>query len=470
MPTRRTMVVSAAALAATPAAAQGTGAAAGSASGAGAGAAGREGARPLGQPTLPDISFAQREPFLNRERAEAMLRAEGFDALVLGGGRNVFYATNFFPLMERMSFTASALAVIPRDARRPVALVIPAFSYYYIQSDDGLVPGVQPFVFTSAAADTARAPGEAAAAALPNLYAAAADGLTPRENRRRAAVAAAAPYAVSFANALGKALQELGAANGRIGYDDLAIPSLLAAAAPRATAVQAEDTLRRIRLVRTAPELRMMRIAAQNNVDAALATVREMRSLGTLRAVRQRFHAEAALRGNTGVFMVVGGVSSDAYDEPLRDGTSVMIDCVSHCRNFHGDFGRTVFLGEPTRRAQQYADTLREVWFDLRTAIRPGLRFSEIRDRGAKTLARLGGDVPMFLNPHSVGLAHNDQPRLDPSGKPADHRVEPGMVLSIDCVLAEAGASGTAHLEDLVHVTATGVEAIHETGSTTYTV
>jgi Xaa-Pro aminopeptidase len=361
---------------------------------------------------------------------------------------------------------------VPRDARRPVALVIPDFSYYYIQSDDGLVPGVQPFVFTHpAGAPGADAPGAEPAAGEPRIYRLdAPGGASARERRRRAAIESAAPYSASMERALARALRELGVRAGRVGYDDPAIPPLLARALPGATPVAAEDTLRRVRLVRTPAEVKMMRIAAQNNVDAALATVAATRSLGSLRAVRQRFYAEAALRGNLGVFMIVDGVSSDAYDEPLRDGQSFLIDCVSHCRNFHGDFGRTVFVGEPTPRMKTCTDAMGQAWAELQPRIRPGMRFSEVRALGAATLAKLGHDVPVAFGPHSVGLAHNDQPRAAPDGGPQDLVVEENMILSIDCPLSETGSGGTAHLEDLVLITPRGAEPIHTTGSNTYLV
>lgn len=419
------------------------------------------GGRAAAPPPLPDIGFATREAFLHRERATATLAAEGLDAIVVGQGRNVFYATNFFPLMERMSLMATSLAVIPRDPRRPVALVVPAFSYYYIQSDDGLVPGVQPFVFTGPAgyADSRRTEDEPPAAD-PRYYRL--DGEpSPREARRRAALAAAAPYTSSMERALAKALRELGVAGGRVGYDDPSIPPLLARALPAATAIPAEDTLRRVRLVRTSPEIRMMRLAAQANVDAALATVRATRELGSIRALRQRFYAEAALRGNLGVFMVVNGVSSEAWDEPLREGQSFLIDCVSHLRNFHGDYGRTVFVGEPTARMKACVGAMSTAWAELQPQLKPGLRFSEVRTLGNEILRKLGSDVPVAFGPHSVGLAHNDQPRAAPDGSRVDLVLEADMILSIDCPLSETGRGGTGHLEDLVRITPAGAEPIH---------
>lgn len=421
-----------------------------------------------GSVELPEIGFSRSDPFLDRERARRILDAQGLEAIVLADGRNVFHATQFFPLLERMSLKGTTLAVIPKDPARPVALVIPAFSYYYIQADDGLVPGVEPFVFTSPASSD---PDEAeTSATFPLMYRLDGGDVPLREQRRRAAIEAAAPYTASLERALAQALRKLGVDRGRIGYDDpLALPALTRAA-PAATAVAAEDTPRWIRLVRTPAEIRMMSLASKANVAAAQATLAVARELGSLRAIRQRFFAEVALRGNLGVFMVVNGSSSDAYDEPLRDGSAFLIDCVSHLRNFHGDYGRTVFVGEPTKRMRACTSAMATVWSAMQPQIRPGLRFSEIRQMGAALLSQFGLDAPVVFSPHSVGLAHTDQPRTALGGGPVDLTVEENMILSIDCPLFETGAGGTAHLEDLVLITSQGAVPIHETGSSTYTI
>jgi len=418
---------------------------------------------------LPDISFSQREPFLDRERARRILTVEGLEALVVGQGRNVFHATNFFPLMERMSLTGTALAVIPRDLRQPVALVIPSFSYYYIQADDGLVPGVQPFVFTAPASfDPDRPEGDTSVA--PARFYQLDGEPPPREARRRKALQDAAPYQSSMETALAKVFRDFGLGQGRVGYDDVLVAQLLGRATPQATLVAAEDTPRRIRLARTPAEIRMMRLASEANIAAAHATIAAARELGSVRAFRQRFFSEAALRGNLGVFMVVNASSSEAYDEPLQEGQAFLIDCVSHLRNFHGDYGRTVFIGEPTKRMRHCTTAMANTWNELQGKIRPGLRFSQVRDMGSELLKKFAIDVPVAFGPHSVGLAHNDQPRLAADGSRIDLIIEENMILSIDCPLFETGRGGTAHLEDLVLVTPQGAVPIHETGTPTYTI
>lgn len=409
---------------------------------------------------LPELSFIREEGFIDRDRAAHILRAEQLDAMIVAEGRNVFHATQFFPLLERMSLDASTVAVIPANPKQPIALIIPAFSYYYIQADDGLPPGVEPVVFTSPTDLT------------PRFYRLDGTGVTDRETRRREAVAAAAPYSADMRSALERALTQMGLSSAklRLGYDHPSIRALVETAMPLASAIFSTDTPRRLRLIRTPAEIRMMRLASKANVEAAVATVQAARSLGSLRAVRQRFYAEVAARGNVPVFMVVNGSSSEAYDEPLREGSAFLIDCVSHLRQFHGDYGRTVFVGEPPARMQRCTRAMSKVWQALQDQLKPGLRFSEVAALGERLLKKIDPDIPMIFNPHSVGLAHTDQPRLDVDGRRADHVLQENMILSIDCPLFETGLGGTAHLEDLVLITANGAETIHEAGPATFTV
>jgi Xaa-Pro aminopeptidase len=91
----------------------------------------------------------------------------------------------------------------------------------------------------------------------------------------------------------------------------------------------------------------------------------------------------------------------------------------------------------------------------VRDALRPGLRFSEITALGRETLRKAGHDFRVAFGPHSVGLYHTDAAGL------GDIVLEPGMVISVDCPVMQTGLGGSAHLEDLSLITATGSEPIH---------
>jgi Xaa-Pro aminopeptidase len=249
----------------------------------------------------------------------------------------------------------------------------------------------------------------------------------------------------------------------RIGIDDLAAQTALASlhAGPQSNT---ENTLRRIRLVKSPAELALMRIASGNNVEAALATARAARELGSITAFRNRFMAEAAARGNSLSFMVLDGVVSDAYDAPLGPGSAFMIDCVTQLRGYHGDYARTVFIGEPSPAMKRTTDAMLIGWGEVRSRLKAGLRFSEVSRIGRETIKAQGYDHAIPFGPHSVGLWHTDQPRPVHGEPPIDIALEAGMILSVDCPLMDVGRGGTAHFEDLMLITENGAEPIHATG------
>ncbi|MDW8260679.1 MAG: M24 family metallopeptidase [Gammaproteobacteria bacterium] len=401
-----------------------------------------------------DLGLLRRAALLHRDRATDILRRERLEALLVADPANVYYLTNHWPLLARMGAQGTAYAVLSADPAAPVALVMGQFSYYYTAVEDQLPAHVQPFLYTAPAPDVA-----AAAATMFRIVDA--QRLPEREIRRRAAAEAAAPYARDAVAAVGSALRALAIRSGAIGVDGALAADALAAALPLAAARPAEDTLRRIRRVKSPVEVQLMRCAAERNAAAALAAARAARELGSSRALRLRYYAEAAALGLRPVFMVVDGVSSEWHDEPLRDGQALLIDCVASLGNYHGDYARTIVLGEPSARMRVATRAIATCWEEIRAALRPGLRYSDIRSLGETILRQHGFDVTIAFTPHSVGLWHRDEPQRDLDGHPCDPVVDEGMVLSVDCPLFDQGAGGTAHLEDLVLITARGAELLN---------
>jgi Xaa-Pro aminopeptidase len=407
----------------------------------------------------PPMSTGPREPLLDRERASAVLAAAGLDALLLARPENVYHASRIWPGLARMGVPDSAFVLLPRDPAAPISFISIQFAYYYTTADVGLAAGVQPLLVTW--------PGEDGAAAPAAMFALREPADVPAREARRRAATAAAPLHASMAAALASALAPAARAGARLGYDTLEAEQLLAAAAPLANRRAAADTARHLRLIKTAPEIALMRAASAANVAAALATAAEMRRLGSLQAVRNAFNARATALGNVPVFMAVDGVIAPEHEALLPLNRGVLIDCVSQREGYHGDFGRTVFIGEPPRATAAAARQIGAAWDEVRGQLRPGLRFSDVRALGGATLKRMGSDLAVPFGPHCVGLAHTEQPQFDHAGKPLDVVLEPGMIISVDCPLMEAGAIGTLHLEDLMLITPDGATAIHETGSQT---
>ncbi len=391
---------------------------------------------------------------LNRARASDILRRSSLEAFVITHPLNVYYATSKIPVLDRMSSTHQSLAVISVDESQPVCYLGSAFEYYYNASDAGVADGVSVHLVAPAAADPLRG---ADAAMMRVLDAVPLDG---RELRRRRSTAAARFHADADSG-LAAICLELGIATGEVGIDSLEAQQRVAAAAPKLSMRPAADLLRHVRLVKMPDELDLLRAAAEANARSLVVAAESAREAPSLFHVRARFFAETARRGNTPIFMLVDGVMDESIDEPLIAGKAFLLDAVSHRGLYQGDYARTVCIGEPSPEMARITAALDIAWGEIRASLRPGLRFSRIKAIGTETLKRLGYDYTVAFKPHAVGLTHEDQPTRDLDGGPLDLALIEGMVLSVDCPLLDVGVGGSAHLEDLTLITATGGETIH---------
>ena len=227
---------------------------------------------------------------------------------------------------------------------------------------------------------------------------------------------------------------------------------------------RSENLLRRVRMAKSPAELKIMGIAARNNVAAALEAAHQARQMPSKNALRAAYFSAAARRGNSGVFMVIDGASTDLIDAPLREGDAFSIDCVSHCRYYHGDFSRTVFIGEPRPVMKRITSAVAVAWQEIREQLRPGMFYAEIPRIGKESLKKQGVDATVSFTPHSVGLWHTDQPYVSAREPAAIEplRLEENMILSVDCPLMDTAVGGTTHLEDLMWIRAGGAESLHE--------
>jgi Xaa-Pro aminopeptidase len=402
-------------------------------------------------------------PLMNTSRAFQVMEEEGIDALVLGQGVNFYHACGHRPVTTRMGHRPGSFAIVTRNESQPLSLVLASFTYYY-QLADGLEAESYPIYLY-----TGPDPEDPDKALPVNVFPDRNEWPVDDVEGRRASLTsqaeaehAAAPGLVP---ALTRALTDLGLAKGTIALDHFGVRELLGDSLPGASFRGASSALSRIRPVKSELEIDLMRRAAIMNAEAALAAAMTVRSGATYRDLREVFAIEAARRGNRSVFMVVDRVSSGHFDAPFRDGQSFLIDAVSEYQGYHGDYGRTVFIGEPARPMDLATKAIGRAWDEVRHALKPGMRFSEVSALGRQTLRKMGASYAVTFSPHSVGLYHTDH--VDQAGAGfawQDLVLEPGMILSVDCPLLEAGVGGSAHLEDLMLITESGSEPLNDVG------
>lgn len=419
---------------------------------------------------LPDdsalLATLEHEGPINLERALAVMERHDLAGMVLGDPVNVFHALGHWPQIGRTrpGQPPGTFALIARERPEQWGLVTSRFLHHYSWADGRDRRDVAVWLYFALGDD-----GDETAQAVPATPVLPQRDLAPltaAEAHRAAASARQAGAFTAHADAgaaIVAAMRGLGLWQGRIGFDHPVIAQVAERHEHPGAMVQADNILREMRLVKSPLEQALMARAARSNVDALNAVGRAIRAGASHAELQALFRMETAVRGNTAVFLNVDRVSSDLSCLTVVDGQTLMLDGVSQYLGYHGDFARTVFVGEPTRAAARAAEAAAFAWQAVREQLKPGLRYSQIVALGEEAVRKAGYEAAIGFGPHSVGLAHTDEPGEVHGGfwRKPDIVLEPGMILSVDCPTLDTGIGGSAHCEDLVLITEQGCESIH---------
>jgi len=406
----------------------------------------------------------EREAPMNIARAAEVMERHGLDGLVLGEPVNVFHTLGHWPQIARtrMGQPPGTFAVIARARPEQAGIVTSRFLYYYTWADGRRRADVQPWLYTVLGDDGLAGP-------LPQYDLCADQGEAPlsllEEHRSHALaeVPSEQGWIGDCGAALCRAMRDMGLWQGRIGIDHPVLREVLERNEFPGAPVWADNILREIRMVKSPLELALMARAAQANVEALNAVGRAVREGAAYHELHRLYLGETAARGNRAVFLNVDRASSEYCSATIRDGQALFLDGVSHFQNYHGDFARTVFVGEPLPPARKAAEAAAFGWQAVREILKPGVTYSQIMAHGEESIRKAGYGVQIGFGPHSVGLSHTDEPGDIVGGfyRKPDIVLEAGMILSVDCPVLDTGLGGSAHCEDLMLITHDGAEPIH---------
>lgn len=411
---------------------------------------------------------------LNKPRACEIMDREGLDGLVALNPVNVFYLGNYVSYELQKLRAIPSFAVFPRDEKQPSFLVVASSDLWPIANAEREYPEIiaysaptnwQAFLDRDAWSKEPKAwVGRRSLADYGDESGSDQPRLSEREQAWLAMEDRHQRRAATPEWALVRALEESGLARARIAVDDMRIADILnTLGRSDATCVPGDNTFRKIRMVKSEVELGHMRRIARVNQAACMAMLGQLERGATKADIDQLFLAEAAKRGAKAIWIAAGTVGGLPNGE-IVEGQPLLIDAVSQINYYHGDFGRTFVLGEPTDETIARTKVLQTGWEVAREVIRPGMKYSELRalcgDAMAKA-ARPGDDIRFGAGPHSVGLQHTDQPYRDglPFVVRDDLVFEENMTLTVDFPVQQLGWGG-AHLEDLVVVTRNGIEPL----------
>ena len=398
---------------------------------------------------------------LNLAKAYEVMQRNNLQGLVLGDPLNVFHVTGSWPFLGRTRpfYPPTTLAILTRDSKQAPGLVTSKFLYYYTFAD-GVPSGAQRQVFLYT--DGPENPADF----YPDRKEVPLDAVEiRRRDRVNEALAKNAPP-VGIAPAVIAAMKAMGLwRSGRIGFDRFEIQEMCAHAEFPGQLVSGHVAMGEIRLIKSPLEIEMMRRAAVANIDAIHAAAAQIAPGATYRDLRSLFYAEASRRGNMPSMMTVDRVSNELADGVIRDGQALMVDIVSHFQSYHGDYGRTIAIGEPTAGVKRCIKASAVCWTAMSELIRPGVKFSELLAAGKAALKKSGIPTVVTVATHSVGLMHHDQPLFEQYGVslPIDLVLEENMTLSLECVATnDTGIGGSVHYEDIMLITRDGAVPIHK--------
>jgi Xaa-Pro aminopeptidase len=242
-----------------------------------------------------------------------------------------------------------------------------------------------------------------------------------------------------------------------------------------ASLIPTEGVVEKLRIVKDAHEIEMLRHGAQLLSKVALDVVEDPRPGIT----EQELAAKIDWRIKSAGFercsfetIVAAGPNSalphaHAGDRRLYEGDLVVLDFGGVYGGYCVDLTRTVIVGQPDPEQQRVYDAVLEAQQAAIAAVKPGARAGDVDAAARETLGRHKlAEAFGHSTGHGLGIEIHESPRIGPrreatADTPAlpDDAIEPGMVFTIEPG-AYLPAWGGVRIEDDVLVTADGVEVL----------
>jgi Xaa-Pro dipeptidase len=383
---------------------------------------------------------------LNRDRADAVMDAEGIDVLVASSPENVEYASSFHSQDLWIMPAGHAFAIVPRDHNLPITLVVGRSDLDLVAAHGSTAERVVTWgsFFVGRAEDAVLGDVEQRLLAL------------------REAEAFRDPV-----SAVRAALQDVDLSGACIALDDYGMrPALreeLKLQLSEARLVDGYAALQRIRMVKTPEEVNRLERAAEiaeHALFAAVAAFRDGISEHDLEAVYQREVLAVGARNTFGHLLIGehGALSNGrASDRALHRGETVRFDLGCSYQSYTSDIARTATFGEPGPKLRRCYEAIQAGEEAALAMLRPGVTAGAIFAAAVEATRAAG--IPQYERNHvghGIGIEMYDPPALTPGNAAL---IEAGMVLNIETPYYELGWDSLA-VEDTVLVTDDGYRSL----------
>ena len=263
-----------------------------------------------------------------------------------------------------------------------------------------------------------------------------------------------------------RGLTDRGIATGKLGMEEsirFFFADGIAKAAPRVQIRSATRVTAGCRMIKSAREIALMRLASQVTLAVYEAVYHAMREGMTQRQVEDLIDAAYARMGFPGEASVeVGEYSANphgsATPQIVLEGSIVMIDDGCTVEGYQSDITRTFVLGKASDKMKQVFDIVHRAQAAALAAARPGVECGAIDAAARKVItdAGYGPDYKYFTHRlgHGLGMDGHEWPYLV-RGNPV--KLQANITTSNEPGIYIRGEFGV-RLEDDMHVTENGAE------------
>lgn len=262
-------------------------------------------------------------------------------------------------------------------------------------------------------------------------------------------------------------MKERGMEKGVIGVDEK-LPywyyKRLEQAAPSARYVPADPVTHELRAIKSEKEIALTRRAVEVTMAAYKATFKTIHPEMTKAELSRKFvQAFSALGAGGGAGASFGSASGNPHGskvEPrLEEGTVILVDGGCRLDNYPSDISRTITCGRAPEKVAEVFEIVRQAQLAGMRAIRPGVPCEEA-DRAARLVVEEAGYGPAYTYfshrlGHGLGLDGHDGPYHLVKGNRTPMRV--GMLFTVEPGIYIPGEFGV-RIEDDIVVTEDGCE------------
>jgi Xaa-Pro dipeptidase len=265
---------------------------------------------------------------------------------------------------------------------------------------------------------------------------------------------------------IGQGLRERSLATGKLGIEEtvrFVFADGIAKAAPQVTIASATPVTAGCRMIKSASEIALMRLAAQVTLSAYEAVYHALSEGMTQPQVDDLIAAAYGKLGFAGEASVMIDESTafphgSSAPQVIREGSIIMIDDGCAVEGYQSDITRTFVLGKASVKMKKVFDIVQGAQSAALAAARPGAECGAVDGAARKVIseAGYGPDYKYFTHRvgHGMGMDIHEWPYLVRGNT---LKLHPSMTFSDEPGIYIRGEFGI-RLEDTMHITESGAE------------